>query len=181
MRKRESYRVQRLPLHARDRALYALLGNAAPLRSGVDGIADDRMSDVFEVHANLMRASRAQRAAEERDVAQSLRDLILGDGAASVRDDGHAFAVARIAARRGIGEIDLDPLSAFHPLRRFFRRSAVQPDVLFFDQTCERAAAVGREELAQRTVEPETVLSGCDCYKLAFQHGWSIRRRAVTF
>src|SRR5260370_29255910 len=90
--------VQRLPPNPSDRLLQTFVRNAAPLRAGIERIADDRVSDVLHVHAYLMRAAGADAAAEEGDVAERLDDFIVGDRAAAAGNDRHAPAGARVAS-----------------------------------------------------------------------------------
>src|SRR5256885_1014049 len=65
-------RMQRLPPKPRNRLLHAFVGNAAPLRAGVERVADDGVAEVFEVDADLVGAAGAEAAAEHRRVAQAL-------------------------------------------------------------------------------------------------------------
>src|SRR5438874_2184839 len=73
-----------------------------PLRTGVDGIADDWVADRFEMDADLVRAAGAENAADHRGVAQLLDHFEIGDGVAAAGNDRHTFAVARIARDRRI-------------------------------------------------------------------------------
>ena len=62
--------MQGLSAERRDGLLQDLVRNAAPLRTGIDWIADDGMADRFEVHANLVRAAGVKAAANDRRVAE---------------------------------------------------------------------------------------------------------------
>src|SRR5436305_9066538 len=94
--------VQSLTTESCDRFLQLLVRNAAPLRAGVDGIADDGMPDRFEMHADLVRAPRAENAADHRRMAQLLDHFEISDGVAAAGHDRHALAVARIARDRRV-------------------------------------------------------------------------------
>src|SRR3954447_16331593 len=94
--------VQSLTTESCDRFLQLLVRNSAPLRARVDGIADDRMADRFEMDADLVRAARTEDAAEHGRVAQLLDHFEIGDGVAAAGNDGHALAVARIARDRRV-------------------------------------------------------------------------------
>jgi len=71
--------VQCLARKRCDCFLDSLVGNAAPLRTGVERIADDRMAEVFHVDADLMGASGAETNANERCVAKLLFDRVFSD------------------------------------------------------------------------------------------------------
>src|SRR3954451_22649260 len=129
--------VQSLTTESGDGFLQLLVRYSAPLRAGVDGIADDWMSDRFEMHADLMRAARTENAADHRGMAQLLDHFEIGDRVAASGDDRHALAVARIAPDRRIDR-------AAH-----LRRSSVDDGhVLFAYGVC----SPGSGELAMRVV-----------------------------
>src|SRR5438270_336063 len=94
--------VQGLTTESCDRFLELLVRNSAPLRTGVDRIADDGMADRFEMDADLVRAAGAENAADHRGMAKLLDHFEIGDGVAAAGDDGHALAVARIARDRRV-------------------------------------------------------------------------------
>ena len=77
-------------------------GNA-PMDAAVQRIADDRMADGAEMHADLMRAARvnghlAKRQARQVERAGDSRDRF----ARASRSRGHLLTMDRIAADRGV-------------------------------------------------------------------------------
>ena len=86
----EARGVQRLP---RERDGAAL---------SVRGIADERMAERGEMHADLMRAARLEPAREQRRDAEALDDFVVRARRLAGRDDRHRRAPRRMAADRRI-------------------------------------------------------------------------------
>src|SRR5438445_947622 len=105
MREREGRRVQELPRRERLEPL-----RVAPLRrrhaataaEGVLAVADDGVADLAQVHTDLMRASRAERDAQQVGLGEVRDDGHVADRVAPARLHGHALAVLGVAVdRRG--------------------------------------------------------------------------------
>ena len=90
MHQRQLRRVQRLP-RERDRP--------AP---SVRRIADQRMADRRQVHADLVRASGLQPAAQQRRVAEALDHLVVGARGLARGHDRHRGAARRMATDRRV-------------------------------------------------------------------------------
>ena len=73
-------------------------GQLAP--TAVDGIADDRISDVREMHADLMRTPGLEPDPRERVRAVLLLDAVVSDRRAPVATHGHLDALRAMAADR---------------------------------------------------------------------------------
>ena len=75
-------------------------GRLAP----VQGISEERISEMFKVNTNLVGASGVERAFDERAGAQLLQDTVFGFRRASPRgfDDRHLFAMHRMPADGGL-------------------------------------------------------------------------------
>src|SRR5437867_4607546 len=72
--------------------------DAVACAAAVHGVADQRVADVLEVHADLVRAPGLEPAFDERGAAEALEHPIGGArGLAAVRD-GHARARPGVAA-----------------------------------------------------------------------------------
>src|SRR3989442_10543305 len=96
MVEREACRVKKWALQARHRANVA--GHAA-VDAAVERVADDRMPDRAEMHANLVRPSRMNRNLAERQPGQLEGARNSGDCLARVpRARGHLLAMNRIPA-----------------------------------------------------------------------------------
>ena len=91
MRERQAGRVQERPLEVRHRPEVAW---HTPMHTAVERIADDRMADGAQVHANLVRAPGVNRDGRER---QQPAEVLRGDDA---RDRFAAAAHAVRIARR---------------------------------------------------------------------------------
>ena len=87
MNEREPFRVQRLARKAQGARALA-----------VGGIADERMSQRREVHADLVRAPGLEAASQEGGKGETLDDLVMRHRLASARHHGHARAAARVPA-----------------------------------------------------------------------------------
>src|SRR5213593_632991 len=69
------------------------VARAAP----VHGVADQRMADVLEVHADLVRAPGLEPAFDERGAAEALEHAIGGARRLAAVRDGHARARPGVA------------------------------------------------------------------------------------
>ena len=74
------------------------VARAAP----IDGVADQRMADVLEMHADLVRAAGLQPAFDERGVAETLDDAVGGARRLAAVVHRHARARARVASDRRV-------------------------------------------------------------------------------
>src|SRR2546428_2758007 len=93
--------MQRLPREGGEYLLHAFVRNAAPLRAGVQRIADQRVTEVFEVNADLVSAARAQNTSQQRRMPERFDDGVLRRcRPPAAAHDRHAFAIARIASDR---------------------------------------------------------------------------------
>src|SRR6185369_10819111 len=76
--------------------------DAVARAAAIDGVADERMADVLEMHADLVRAPGLQAAFDQRGAAEALEHAVArARGLAAVRD-GHARAHLGVAADRRI-------------------------------------------------------------------------------
>ena len=138
MREVERQRMERLPRDGERR------GSAAVLR-----IADERMADAREVHADLMRAARLESALDECVVTEALQHAKMRDGRLAARDDGHALAVLRAPADGPLDRAGLLPDVAVHdgPIDAARRLRA---DLL--GEVYVRAVILGRHHDARRVL-----------------------------
>src|SRR5918994_3951180 len=74
------------------------VARAAP----VSLVADERMADVLEMHADLMGAARLQPAFDERRAAVALEHAVRGARRLAAVRDRHARAHARVAPHRSV-------------------------------------------------------------------------------
>src|SRR5438552_14138016 len=94
------------------------VARAAP----VHGVADQRMADMLEVHADLVRAPGLEPAFDERGAAETLEHPIAGARGLAAVCNGHARARSGVAAYGGVDpaarrrialhQRDVDPLHA---------------------------------------------------------------------
>lgn len=101
----QNRRVKGLP---RRRALEILgvapkrASDSAAAAAGVDRIADNRMSDVLQMHANLMRAPTVQIETKKIRDGESSDDARVRPGLASRCDHRHALAILRVTGNRRV-------------------------------------------------------------------------------
>ena len=94
MREFEPYRVQRLTLERRERREHGRTRRCRrAFAPAVNRIADDRVSRVRQMHADLMRASGLELHARERMRTKSTFDPIVGDGLATIGAHRHPRAL----------------------------------------------------------------------------------------
>src|SRR4051812_1405765 len=70
--------------------------------AAIDRIADQRMADVLEVHADLVRAAGLEATFDERGAAEALEDAIGGAGGLAAMRHRHARAHLRITTDRSL-------------------------------------------------------------------------------
>src|SRR5688572_24786109 len=99
MHERQARRVQRLAVKAFERGLELGCGTGwqtAP--AAVDGIADDGISDVRQVHTDLVRAPGLEAHARQRMRAKALLDAVMRDRRAAVAAHRHFRALRAMPA-----------------------------------------------------------------------------------
>src|ERR1700687_2996776 len=106
MEKAEHAGVQRLTAKLARRAegdsFFFAFGTRAAARAAIGRIADQRMADVGQMDADLMRASGFEPALQQRSESFLARAELFDDGVARARglalsaQHGHAFAIERI-------------------------------------------------------------------------------------
>src|SRR5207237_2531055 len=85
--------VQRLAREVRE----AGHPSAPPAAPTVDAVADDRVAERGEMHAQLVRPTRVRAEAEQRRIREPLEHLEVGDGRAwAAAPDAHPFPLARV-------------------------------------------------------------------------------------
>src|SRR5213593_4769485 len=100
MVEREARRVKERTLQARHRT--NITGHPA-VDAAVERVADDRMPDRAEMHANLVGPSRVNRDLAQRQARHVKRARDSRDGLAGApRSRGHLLAMDRIAADRSV-------------------------------------------------------------------------------
>src|ERR1700737_4616859 len=93
--------MQRLPLELRERRYQLSRGtrwNPAP--PAVGGIPTQRIPDMREMHANLMRASRLQLRPHHRVRPKPLQDAVVRNRWSPITANGHSRPLAPVAADR---------------------------------------------------------------------------------
>ena len=85
-------------------ACRAKAGHARRAPAPVRRIADERMADRGEMHANLVRAAGLERAAQERRHAEALDDADVRARRLALGDDRHRRALRRMAADRRVDD-----------------------------------------------------------------------------
>ena len=92
--------MQKLSIQLRNRAADLWIRNSLIASATIDFIADDRMLEPGEVHANLMRASGLQLNVKQRKPIEAFSISVQRQGDPASADDRHACSVARIAGNR---------------------------------------------------------------------------------
>ncbi|MNV26972.1 hypothetical protein D3C71_1181040 [compost metagenome] len=100
----QRFGVQRLALEAAQFGHQLLAGALGQLqRAAIQLIADDRMTQVRHVHADLVGTAGFQAAFQRRVRAETLAQAVMGDRFLAVFAHGHADAIARVAVDTGGG------------------------------------------------------------------------------
>ncbi len=73
---------------------------AAP--AGIDRVADDRVTEVFQVNPNLVGATGVQLEAEEVHHLEPCHHRGIGSGGTTLCRDRHTFAIPRMASDRRV-------------------------------------------------------------------------------
>ena len=69
--------------------------------SAIPLIVEKRMTDIFHMYTDLVRAPRLQTALHQAHVAQAFQYGVMGDGSLALiafREDGHLHTVTRVTA-----------------------------------------------------------------------------------
>ena len=99
MHEPEAPRVQRLA-RERERGRGQRQARLAP--SAIRGVAEQRMPERGQVHADLVRAPGFEAALHERGGAEALEDVDVRARGLAGRDDGHLGALRRVASDRRV-------------------------------------------------------------------------------
>src|SRR5213075_62165 len=76
--------------------------DAVPRAAAIDRVADQRVADVLEMHADLVGAPGLEAAFDERGAAEALEHAIGGARGLAAMRDRHARARLRVAADRRV-------------------------------------------------------------------------------
>ena len=106
MHKAEGLGMQGLTRQKLEAVLYELTilcidGSLADLRTVVTLVIEERMADPVEMYTDLMGSSCLQTTFHNRDISESLQNLIMGNGmlaVISVRKDLEPHTIVRVAA-----------------------------------------------------------------------------------